>query len=502
MEDQERGLPVLALSESVSEGRFEDEGWRVRKDGSRFWANMVVTALLDENGKLVGFSAIIRDLTNRKRAEEELQILNAKLKDRVAEQTAELVRAIGQREELQDQLVQAQKMESIGTLAGGIAHDFNNLLNLILGYASAIERDAGNPAKVSESIDVIKDTVKRGASLVQQLLSMVRKTDIVFEQVEVNILLEKLQPLLHETFPKTIDISLELAAGLRPAMADASQLNQVMLNLCVNARDAMPDGGKLILATGMVKGTELRGRFQDALENEYLSISVTDTGVGIDEATRSRIFEPFFSTKELGQGTGLGLSVVYGIISNHTGVVDVASAPGSGSTFRVYLPIANNKTVPAGLTLTQQRDVQEVPQISVRGQTILFAEDEERQLSLMQNFLQSEGYRVLGARDGTEAVELYSRHKHEIAAVVLDIGLPKLNGWEVFLKMKKEVAEVKVLFATGYIAPEIEAGIASGELSGLIMKPYQLDDVLAKIALAIRSPAPMAGGSKLETMSQ
>ena len=277
-EDQAQGLPVLVLSESVSEGRFEDEGWRVRKDGSRFWANMVVTALLDDNGKLVGFSAVIRDLTNRKRAEEELQILNAKLKDRVAEQTAELVRAIGQREELQDQLVQAQKMESIGTLAGGVAHDFNNLLNLILGYASAIERDAGNPAKLSESIDVIKDTVKRGASLVQQLLSMVRKTDIVFEQVEVNGLLEKLQPLLHETFPKTIDISLELAAGLPPVMADANQLNQVMLNLCVNARDAMPGGGKLILATGKVKGMELRGRFQDALENEYLSISVTRHG--------------------------------------------------------------------------------------------------------------------------------------------------------------------------------------------------------------------------------
>ena len=368
-EDQERRLPIHALRESVAEGRCEDEGWRVRKDGSRFWANMVVTALFDDNGKLVGFSAVIRDLTNRKRAEETLQILNAKLKDRVAEQTAELVHTIGQREQLQEQLLQSQKMESIGTLAGGIAHDFNNILNLIAGYAASIERNADNPAKLSESVDVIKDTVKRGASLVQQLLSMVRKTDFVFEQVEVNAFLERFEPLLHETFPKTIAVSLELAARLPPVMADVNQLNQVMLNLCVNSRDAMPTGGKLILATGKVKGAELRRRFQEAVENEYLSIRVTDTGFGMDEATRSRIFEPFFTTKEPGQGTGLGLSVVYGIVRNHAGFVDVASEPGRGATLCVYLPIPKNKALRAELTLNQQRDGKESPQISAGGET-------------------------------------------------------------------------------------------------------------------------------------
>jgi two-component system, cell cycle sensor histidine kinase and response regulator CckA len=496
LEDQERDLPGRMLLEASGAGRFEDEGWRVRKDGSRFWANMVVTALLDDKGKLLGFSAIIRDLTNRKRAEEELQILNAKLKDRVAEQTAELVRTIDQREQLQDQLLQAQKMESIGTLAGGIAHDFNNILNLIVGYAASIERNADNPAKLAESVEVIKDTVRRGASLVQQLLSMVRKTDIIFEQVEANALLEKLQPLLHETFPKTIDVSLELAEDLPPVMADVNQLNQVMLNLCVNARDAMPNGGKLLLATRKVKGAELRERFQEATEKEYLSITVTDTGLGMNEYTRSRIFEPFFSTKEPGQGTGLGLSVVYGIVRNHTGFVDVTSEPGRGSAFRVYLPVPKNKIAPADSMQKQPFAGAEAARDPAGGETILFVEDEARQLSLMHQFLQSEGYRVLGAKDGAEAVELYSRHKHEIAAVVLDIGLPKLNGWEVFQSMKKETAAVKVLFATGYISPDIEAGIARGELAGLILKPYQLDDVLAKIAQTIRSPARLTGDSK------
>jgi PAS domain S-box-containing protein len=488
-EDQRADLPPRMMRDAVAQGRCENEGWRVRNDGSRFWANVVVTALLDDNERLLGFSAIIRDLTNRKRAEEELQILNSKLKDRVAEQTAELVRTIDQREQLQDQLLQSQKMESVGTLAGGIAHDFNNILNLILGYTTAIGRDVNNPGRISESIDVIKDTVKRGASLVQQLLSMVRKTDMVFEQVDVNALLKKLQPLLRETFPKTIDISLELESGLPVVMADTNQINQVLLNLCVNARDAMPGGGKLILSSGLVKGSGLRARFQEATENEYLSICVTDTGGGMDEAIRSRIFEPFFSTKEPGQGTGLGLSVVYGIVRNHTGFVDVTSEPMRGSSFYVYLPTPKEIGL-ADLALNDGRDGMQAPRSTAAGEMVLFVEDEVRQLHLMQNFLQSEGYRVLAAKDGVQALEVYLRHKDEVSVVVLDIGLPKLNGWEAFLRMRQVAPEVKVIFATGYISAEMETGMARGDLSGLIMKPYQLDDVLAKISNAIRTPLP------------
>ena len=197
-EDQEKGLPALALREAATESRYEEEGWRIRKDGSRFWANLVVTALMDDNGALVGFSAIIRDLTERKRAEEELTRLNAELEERFAEKAAELGQTIGEREKLQAQLLQAQKMEGLGTLAGGIAHDMNNILNVISGYASLILQNPGNTEKVVEGLEVIKETVDRGASLVQQLLASARKSELKFEQIHVNGVLEKLHGLLKD----------------------------------------------------------------------------------------------------------------------------------------------------------------------------------------------------------------------------------------------------------------------------------------------------------------
>jgi two-component system cell cycle sensor histidine kinase/response regulator CckA len=492
-QDQEQGLPALALKEAAAEGRYEEEGWRVRKDGSRFWANLVVTALRGEHGTLVGFSAIIRDLTERKRAEEELKRLNAELERRFAEKAAELGHTIGEREKLQAQLLQAQKMESIGTLAGGIAHDINNLLNVISGYASSMLDGRTDRAKVTENVGVIKEMVERGAALVQQLLAMARKTELKFEPVQINSALERLQRLLHETLPKTIHVVLRLDPALPAVMADANLLHQAVLNLCLNARDAMRDGGKIHVATQKMAGADLRRIFQDAREEQYTCITVKDDGIGMDAAVKSRIFEPFFTTKPPGEGTGLGLSVVYGIVANHKGFIDVESDSGCGTTFRICLPVP-----PESVNIAQAKELaagKRRKKLRGNGESILFAEDEIRQLRLMQDFLQSVGYKVLVARDGSEAVEIFRSNKDAVSLVVLDLGLPKLNGWEAFRQMREINPSVKAVFATGFMAPQIESQLALAGVTAVVMKPYQLDEVVETISSAIKKPAPRTEGA-------
>src|SRR5947208_819886 len=432
-EDREKGLPALALREAATESRYEEEGWRIRKDGTWFWANLVVTALMDDNGALVGFSAIIRDLTERKRAEEELTRLNAELEERFAEKAAELGQTIGEREKLQAQLLQAQKMEGIGTLAGGIAHDMNNILNVISGSAELILQNPGNTEKVEEGLEVIKETVDRGASLVRQLLASARKSKLKFEQIQVNDMLEKLHGLLKQTFPKTVEVRLELDPALPSVIADSNLLHQAVLNLCLNARDALQGGGTLQVITRRVAGAALRRIFQDASAKQYTCIIVKDTGVGMNAAIQSRIFEPFFTTKQQGEGTGLGLSVVYGIVTNHKGFIDVESEPDQGTTFRICLPVPKSRET--AIEVKEQPPVKDGTRPFGKGETILFAEDEARQLRLMQNFLQDKGYRILPAKDGAEAVEIFQCKKDEIGLVILDLGLPKLNGWEVFRKI-------------------------------------------------------------------
>ncbi|MGB7952224.1 MAG: MEDS domain-containing protein [Candidatus Binatia bacterium] len=242
---------------------------------------------------------------------------------------------------LEERLVQAQKMESIGTLAGGIAHDFNNILNIIKGYTSVLSEELAEnkPADPFKAIKVIEEAIERGAGMVRQLLTIARKTEAQFRLTDINEEIGKLANLVKETFPKRIEISTELDPNLPLVVADANQIGQVCLNLCVNARDAMPEGGSLVIKTGMVNGSDLSDRHQEAGAAIYVSIEVADTGYGIDESVRDRIFEPFFTTKGEGEGTGLGLAMVYGIITSHKGFIDVESQARRGTSVRFYLPV-------------------------------------------------------------------------------------------------------------------------------------------------------------------
>jgi len=381
------------------------------------------------------------------------------------------------RKRLEQQLIQAQKMEGLGTLAGGIAHDFNNILAIILGYTNQLET-LDSKAETSRSVKIIKEAVERGAALVQQLLTSARQTEARFSALDLNGLVTELEKMLQATFPKMINFELRLQPDLPFITADGSQIHQVLLNLCVNARDAMKDGGTLMLETAMTPGTELMESFTGAGTQDYACIRVRDTGIGMTKQVKSHIFEPFFTTKERSKGTGLGLSVVYGVVNNHRGFVQVETEPHAGTTFTVYLPVKHSTDEPGGAVV-------KVPRKQNAPQTILLVEDEEMLRELGVTILESEGYRVIAAKDGMEAVELFEAHRDDIGLVVCDLGLPRLGGREAFLKMKESRPGVRAIVASGYLEPMIRSEMLKAGVLDTIQKPYDFNDLLTKIRSAI-----------------
>jgi PAS domain S-box-containing protein len=467
-----------------------------REDGTVIHELCRATPLRDERGNVRGCIGIFLNISDRKqadaalqRAKDDLARANEGLEKRIQLRTAELEMAnaalFAEREEekrLEQQLRQAQKMESMGTLASGIAHDFNNILNIIKGYASLLPQSGEDPQMSAEALQVIDETVERGAATVRQLLALARESNLQFEPIDLNEMLENLKTLLSGTLPKTIDIEVDLKADLPGVMADPNQLHQVFLNVCLNARDAMPQGGKLRLVTDIVAGVELRRAYAEARERSYACVSLEDTGSGIDEAVKHRIFEPFFTTKAQGQGSGLGLAVAYGIIANHRGFIEVISQPERGATFRIYLPLAETSLSKHESKISSRSEAQ--GNISTKGQLVLFVDDEKNQVKLMVAYLESAGYRVLTALDGIEAVETFKQYKDQIAVVILDLGLPKLNGWDVLKQMKMTDPTIKPILASGYVSAEVESALDNGELSAVIFKPYKLEEIKNAVATA------------------
>jgi two-component system, cell cycle sensor histidine kinase and response regulator CckA len=438
----------------------------IARDGHVVWFQCDARMIRHDDGRPWLVHGVAFDVTELKESQEALRL------------------DIAERQRLEQELLHAQKMESIGALAGGVAHDFNNILNIILGYSSLLMDDE-DPGQARQWIEVIRETAERGAALVQQLLTVARKAAIKFESTDINELLRRFVNLLNQTFPKEMNISLDLNPNLPRIMADPNRLIQALLNLCVNARDAMDGRGNLVLRDEIVNGLELRQRFRDALEDRYVCLVVSDTGPGMDSNIKNRIFDPFFTTKEPGRGTGLGLSAVYAIVRDHHGFINVKSEPDHGTTFHIYLPVRlwdEGKNTNTEIAKKQVEDVTELQE------TILFVDDEVHQVDLIRDLLEKKGYRVLVAGDGITAVELHRRHKDEIAVVILDLSLPKLNGWEAFLSMRKNQPEVKAIFTTGYIRPDQRSEMINQGVDVIIQKPYLPTELLEELRAAISKP--------------
>jgi nitrogen-specific signal transduction histidine kinase/ActR/RegA family two-component response regulator len=385
------------------------------------------------------------------------------------------MRDVTEQRELQRQLLQAQKMESVGTLAGGIAHDFNNILTATLGYALLIRREIDDKDAVLSHLTILEASARRAVELTRRLLSFARAGVSDRKPVRINDLVLEAVQLLRRTFDRSIEIMTDCAADLPLVIGDQGQIHQILINLCVNARDAMPGGGTLGLRTrsdpllpdgeGDPLGASGRGS---------VVLEVSDTGSGIARELLSKIFDPFFTTKGPGEGTGLGLSIVYGIVKQHGGQVHVSSDLGRGTTFTVLFPASERTVVEPG----------SAPGIrpEARGkETILVVDDEPSLRSLVRISLSERGYTVMEAGDGLEALELYSRHAGKIDMVLIDLVMPKLGGRETYLKLKQMNPGVRALFATGYgIDDQVQELLATGVM-GIIKKPYEMTSVESEI---------------------
>jgi PAS domain S-box-containing protein len=373
---------------------------------------------------------------------------------------------ISERKLLEGQLRQVQKMEGIGTLAGGIAHDFNNILAVINGYAELCVLNANDPAVIQKSVREIKRAAERATGLVRQILTFSRKAEVHVASLNLNQHVRDLIALLAETFPRNITFQFALDENLAPLLADQNQLQQIVLNLCVNARDAMPGGGTITLTTQRLEGAAVPGAM--SRRHPCACLKVSDTGTGMPAHVRERIFEPFFTTKGVNKGTGLGLAVVYGIVASHEGCIDVESTVGQGTTFRVCLPFAD-ALAPAAPSAAKTGE------FPGGTESILVVDDEAPLRQLLETSLGRKGYTVTTAGDGMEAIDILGRGEKKFDVVLLDLNMPGATGIEVLKVLKITQPDAKVLVLTGHLTPEARTEFEQLGQHQFVRKPYTLD---------------------------
>ncbi len=420
------------------------------RNGSIIWTEVKMTFMRNAAGEATGILGYTRDITERKRAEEE------KL-------------------EMEKRLQQAQKLESIGTLAGGIAHDFNNLLMGIQGYASLTLLDLDPSHPHYERLKRIEQQIQSGADLTKQLLGFARGGRYEARPTDMNEIIDRTAAMFGRT-KKEISVHRSLAEDLWTVEVDQGQMEQVFMNLYVNAWQAMPGGGEIFLETGNVLLGDDHAMHYTIKPGRYVKITVTDTGTGMDAKTRERIFDPFFTTKAMGRGTGLGLAMVYGIVKGHGGMIDVVSAPGQGTTFDIYLP-ATEKAIDKKIIAARE--------ILTGTETILLVDDEQMVLEVTRELLESLGYRVYAAGNGQEAIAVYMEQRDEIDLVILDMIMPGISGGETFDRLKEINPEIRVLLSSGYSINGEAREILDRGCDGFLQKPFQLEKLSQKVREAI-----------------
>lgn len=437
-QDKAAGKPAAALEAAAKVGRFEAEGWRVRKDGSCFMAHVVIDAIRNDSGELVGFAKITRDITERRSAQEEL------------------TRA-------KDALYQAQKLEALGKVTGGVAHDFNNLLGVVSNGLSIMRRkaDVGSDLRL---IDTMEQALDRGVKLVQQLLAFARQQPLERSKRDLNIIVTSFESVLRRAGPSAVSLDFSLAPAVPPVLVDITQVESALLNLVVNAFDATPAGGRILISTRVEDLAE--GQVKNLKTGRYVAVAVADTGQGMNTETMANAVDPFFTTKPPGKGTGLGLSQVYGMVQQSGGDLDIASQRSVGTTITLYFPAVED-----GEPILRDPD----------AETVLVVDDQSEVLDMTGELFRTLGFEVLSASSGERALQVL-RDSPKVSLLFSDVAMPGMGGVELAEKAISERPELRIILTSGF-AGALQDGPADGRLRGFhfLSKPYRLNDVIKKL---------------------
>ena len=448
-EDLATELPARALQTAASEGRFEAEGWRVRKDGTRFWAHVVIDPIRGQHDELVGFAKITRDITDRRAAQQDLEATRARF-------------------------IQSQKMEAIGQLTGGVAHDFNNLLAVVLGNLNLARKRLPPDRKLMQLIENSIQAAERGAMLTKRMLAFARRQELTIGPVDVPDLVRGMADLLQRSIGPTILVNTQFPLQLSPALVDANQLELALLNLAVNARDAMPEGGTITIGARETQiGADAVGGLAPG---RYISLTVTDTGEGMDERTLARAAEPFFTTKGVGKGTGLGLSMVHGFAEQSGGRLLLTSSAGQGTIAELCLLVAE-----AG-TFAEEKGVPDLPVPGTKPLTVLVVDDDPLVLMNTSAMLEDLGHAVMEATSGEQALRILHRSER-IDLVITDQMMPGMTGTQLIEEITSAHAQLPVILASGYSdLPDLKhAGLLR------LSKPFKQADLARALVMSLRS---------------